>query len=335
MRFGIFDQSEQPGGVGLGALLEGCLRLAERAEANGFWGYHKSEHHLTPLDHAPSIGMFLAALAQRTSRIRLCSLVHILPFHHPLRLYEEICMLDHMSDGRFELGFGKGISPPEHSLWGLDPDEAVPRTNEILEILRAAFECEDRLTYEGEFYQYHDVPIELKPVQKPHPPLWRPGTLDVAAKMGINTVTGGPTPMVHAALERFHSLLPDLPDGPADDSPTIGVARKFIVAPTDAEADELGRAAWKQYTHNLGLLFREFDLVPPNDPTVGGDYERAKELDIIVVGSPERVRAHYDELVSSPLVTYVIGSFAFGDLCHEHAVRSLDLFSEHIVADQI
>lgn len=116
MRFGIFDQGEQPGGLALGELLESRLTLAERAEDAGFWGYHKSEHHMIPLDHAPSIGIFLAALAQRTNRMRLCSLVHILPFYHPIRLIEEICMLDHLTHGRLEIGFGKGISAPEHKL---------------------------------------------------------------------------------------------------------------------------------------------------------------------------------------------------------------------------
>lgn len=332
MKFGVFDQSEQPGGLALGELLESRLTLAERAEQAGFWGYHKSEHHLTPLDHAPSIAMFLSALAQRTSRMRLCSLVHMLPFYHPLRLYEEVCMLDHMSGGRFELGFGKGISGPEHTLWGLDPDEAVPRTAEVLDVLRTAFDSQDHLSYSGEFYNYDSVPLELKPLQQPHPPLWRPGTLETAAKMGVNAVTAGPTEMVHSALERYQSLLTATP---INESPMAGVIRKFIVAPTDAEADELGRAAWKRYTHNLGLLFRLFDAPIPNDPTVGGDYDLAKEFNVVVAGSPERVRAHYDELVSSPLVTYVIGSFAFGNLSHEHALRSLDLFSEHVVADQL
>ena len=101
VRFGIFDQGEQPGDLDPGALYASRLDLVELADRLGFWGYHKSEHHLIPLDHGPSIGMFLAALAQRTNTLRLCSLVHILPFHHPLRLLEEICMLDHLSGGRF------------------------------------------------------------------------------------------------------------------------------------------------------------------------------------------------------------------------------------------
>ncbi|MEM7091762.1 MAG: LLM class flavin-dependent oxidoreductase [Actinomycetota bacterium] len=331
MRFGMFDQTEQPGGVEPGELLESRLRLAERAEQAGFWGYHKSEHHLTPLDHGPSIGLFLAALAQRTSTMRLCSLVHILPFYHPLRLLEEVCMLDHLSGGRLEVGFGKGISPPEHSMWGLDPDEAAARTDEVLAILLAAMQSDGSFSFEGEFFSFDDVPLEVKPKQRPYPPLWRPGTLDTAAKLGVSTVVGGPTAFAHQAIERYHVARQE--GIGAGHKPTVGVVRKFIVAPTDREADELGRRAWVRYTHNLGLLFRAHGIAIPNDPTIGGDYERAKQVHAIVVGSPATVRDHVNELASSPLVEYLIGCFAFGDLTHDEALRSLDLFGEHVVAD--
>jgi len=332
MRFGIFDQTEQPGGVPLRELLESRLTLAERAERAGFWGYHKSEHHMTPLDHGPSTGMFLAALAQRTTTMRLCSLVHILPFYHPLRLVEEVCMLDHLTGGRFEFGFGKGISPPEHRLLGLDPGEAAARTDEMLALLLRALQSSGgELNFDGDFYRFDGVPLELGPLQKPYPPLWRPGNLETAASLGVSTVVGGPTPIVHQAIERYRSLRqPGLSGG---HDPTVGVVRKFIVAPTDREADDLGRAAWATYTHNLGLLFRAHDEPIPNDPTIGGDYERAKAVNAVVVGSPSTVRAHCDELAASPLVDYLIACFAFGNLSHEVALRSLDLFAEHVIAD--
>lgn len=331
MRFGMFDQSEQPGDMDPAALYESRMTLVERAEQAGFWGYHKSEHHMIPLDHAPSVGLFLASLAQRTSRIRLCSLVHLLPFYHPLRLYEEICMLDHLSNGRLEVGFGKGISAPEHNLWGLDPAVAIERTDEMLDLLLQAFQCADEsFSFDGAHYQLADVPLELGPRQQPYPPLWRPGTLDVAAELGVSTVVAGPTAGVHSALARYRELQqPGLSGGRET---TVGVLRKFIIAPTEAEADRLGRSAWAAYTHNLGLLFRRYDLPIPNDPTVGGDYDLAKELNVVVVGTPQMIRDHYDEVAASELVDYVIGSFAFGNLCHDDALRSLELFSEHIVA---
>jgi alkanesulfonate monooxygenase SsuD/methylene tetrahydromethanopterin reductase-like flavin-dependent oxidoreductase (luciferase family) len=331
MKFGMFDQSEQPGNLDAGALYKSRIELAKRAEDGGFWGYHKSEHHMIPLDHAPNIGLFLAALAQHTSTIRLCSLVHLLPFHHPIRLMEEICMLDHLSDGRFEFGFGKGISAPEHQLWGLDPDEAVAKTDEMVQLLLAGLTCEsDRFSFDGRFWQLDDVPVELRPVQRPYPPLWRPGTVSTAAALGVSTMVGGPTELVNQSIERFRSeLQPGVGGG---HEPKVGAIRKMIVAPTDAEADALGRRTWPAFSEHLGRLFNRYGVEIPNDPTIGGDYEMAKKVQAVVVGSPERVRGHVEELQAGGLVDYTVGVFAFGDLSHDEALRSLDLFCEHVVA---
>lgn len=330
MRFGIFDQSEQPGGVDLGSLYRSRLELAERAEQAGFWGYHKSEHHLIPLDHAPSIGIFLSALAQRTTTIRLCSLVHLLPFHHPLRLFEEICMLDHLSDGRFEFGFGKGISPPEHQLWGLDPSEAEARTDESLDLLLRAFQCEAELfSFPGEFWNLTDVPIELRPLQRPYPPLWRPGTVETAAALGVSTVVGGPIDRVVQSIERYEAAYQ--PGVAGGHKPTVGVIRKFIVAPTDDEADAIGRRTWPAYSDHLSRLFVKYGEPIPNDPTIGGDYEMAKRVMAITVGSPERVLDQVEELKATGKVDYVIGAFSFGDLSHAESLRSIELFGDHVI----
>ena len=135
MRFGIFDHMEFRSGS-LAELYEERLRMLEFADEAGFWCYHKAAHHFIPLDAAPSGTVFLAAASQRTKRIRLGSLVLLLPFYEPLRLIEEVCMLDHLSNGRLEIGIGKGISPAEHSLWGEDPETARDRFEEAFAILR-------------------------------------------------------------------------------------------------------------------------------------------------------------------------------------------------------
>ena len=121
MRYGVFDQIEISGPP-LGQLYRDRLELIRTLDDAGFTHYFKSEHHMIPLDSMPQIGLLFAAAAESTSRIRLGSLVYLLPFHHPLRLAEEICSLDHMLDGRFDVGVGRGISLPEHELWGLDTD---------------------------------------------------------------------------------------------------------------------------------------------------------------------------------------------------------------------
>jgi alkanesulfonate monooxygenase SsuD/methylene tetrahydromethanopterin reductase-like flavin-dependent oxidoreductase (luciferase family) len=123
MEFGVFDHLDR-GERPLGALYEMRLWLAELYDCAGFHAYHQAEHHATPLGAAPSPGIFLAALAQRTTRLRFGPLVYTLPLYHPLRLIEEICMLDQMSGGRLEMGVGKGISPHEVRFYGVDPGGA-------------------------------------------------------------------------------------------------------------------------------------------------------------------------------------------------------------------
>ena len=123
MKFGIFDQVDDSGRP-LNVQYEERMRLAELYDAAGFHCYHQSEHHATPLSMAPSQSVFLAAMSQRTKRIKLSPLVYLLPIHHPLRLAEEICMLDHLSNGRLEFGIGRGASPHEIEALGVPADSA-------------------------------------------------------------------------------------------------------------------------------------------------------------------------------------------------------------------
>lgn len=329
MRFGVFDQLEHPGGVPLHQLYRDRIDLAVMADQAGFWGYHKSEHHMIPLDAAPSINVFLGAVAERTERIRICSLVHLLPFYHPLRLAEELCMLDHLSQGRLEIGFGKGISIPEHLLWGLDADDAEASTDEALDLLLTILQTDGELSHHGPRWDFENVPVELRPLQQPYPPLWRPGRLETAAEMGVSTVVGGPTAGVATSVARYREL--HRPGIGRHHPPTVGAVRRFVVAPTDQEADERGRIAWVAFTEHLTRLFRRYELPPPNDPTLGGDYELAKQVHAVVVGSPARVREHVEELAEVGGTDYLIGCFAWGDLTGTEAMRSMASFAEHVV----
>src|SRR5258705_9973175 len=123
MEFGVFDHLDRYD-IPLDAYYEARLKLIELYDSAGFYAYHLAEHHGTPLGMAPSPSVFLAALAQRTRRLRFGPLVWPMPLHHPLRLIEEICMLDQLSGGRLELGFRRGASPIELEYYGTDPHEA-------------------------------------------------------------------------------------------------------------------------------------------------------------------------------------------------------------------
>jgi len=122
LAFGIFDHLERQPDIPLDQQYDERLRLIARADQLGYYGYHLAEHH-TPAIHslAPSQNVFLGAVAQRTTRLRFGPCVYVLPLHHPLRLIEEISMLDHLSGGRMEIGVGRG-GVMEAYFWGQEAD---------------------------------------------------------------------------------------------------------------------------------------------------------------------------------------------------------------------
>ena len=115
MKFGIFDHLDR-NDLPLRDYYESRLQIIEAYDRLGFYAYHVAEHHSTPLGMAASPSVFLSAIAQRTQRLRFGPMVYALPLYHPLRMIEEICMLDQMSAGRLEIGFGRGSVPEELDL---------------------------------------------------------------------------------------------------------------------------------------------------------------------------------------------------------------------------
>src|SRR4051812_29839375 len=170
-QFGIFDHLERQPDLTLELQYEERLALLARADALGFYSYHLAEHHQSPLCMAPSPSIFLAAAARQTRQLKLGALVYMVPFYHPLRLIEELCMLDQLSGGRLQIGIGRGITAIEHTYWGMAPEDAQTRTDEVLEMLVRGLTT-DTLTYDGQFHHFDNIPLEMTPKQKPHPPFW-------------------------------------------------------------------------------------------------------------------------------------------------------------------
>ena len=207
MQFGIFDQNDH-GPYALTEQYEKRLQLIEFYDQSGFRTYHMSEHHSTPLNLTPSPSVFLAAVAQRTKRLRFGALVYVLPAHHPLRLAEEICMLDHLSHGRIEVGIGRGASPHELDYFGVDPDVAQAMYVEAYQVIMQAL-TRDEVNFAGKHYRFSKVPIDLKPAQLPHPPLWYavpvPEGAAWPAQNGINIVCAGPVARVREITDRYRA----------------------------------------------------------------------------------------------------------------------------------
>src|SRR6202167_4234989 len=150
MEFGVFDHLDRTGQK-LPDFYEGRLKIAEAYDRSGFYGYHIAEHHSTPLGTAPSPNIFLAAVAQGTKRLRFGPMVFVLPLYHPVRLIEEICMLDQMSGGRLELSFGRGASPIEIALYDEDPAVAQEIYTEGVEIILQGL-TQKALDYHGKHF---------------------------------------------------------------------------------------------------------------------------------------------------------------------------------------
>jgi alkanesulfonate monooxygenase SsuD/methylene tetrahydromethanopterin reductase-like flavin-dependent oxidoreductase (luciferase family) len=331
----MFDQLEQRD-VPIGEMYRDRLRLLEVADEAGFWCYFKSEHHLTPLDMSPSVSTWLAAVVARTTNLRVGSLVYLLPMHHPLRLLAEITTLDHLSGGRLEVGVGRGISPFEHQLWGLDPEQGRARSEESLAVLLAAL-TSDALTFHGDFYDFDDVPIEQHPLQSPCPPLWYPGNIEVAGPRGFNTIFGGPVGFLAGAVERFTELAAAHRDDDgrvnqgADQS--IGAMVRIILDKDENLARERGRVAWKHYDANITKLWRRFGVTSselPGNPSSDGDFDTALAMCNAFAGTPAMLVDFISERAEIGVDPLVCG-FEWGDLDSNEVRRSMDLFIEDVM----
>ncbi len=324
--FGIFDHVDRGEGP-LAALYESRLRLVEAADAAGFRTYHVAEHHATSLGMAPSPGIFLAALAKRTRRIRFGPLVYILPLYPPLRLIEEICMLDQLSGGRFELGVGRGISPYELAYNNVDFLEAAEIYEEALQVIVAGL-TQKTLTYRGRHYQFRGVPMELEPVQRPHPPLWQGVTsaesATAAAKRGASVVGHGPIAGLRPIVEAYLAAW----DGQASGAGLVGCGRHIHVAETDAEAMKIAAPAYRAWYDSLVSLWRKFRSVPFH---FAETLEIAIAKDSAIVGSPATVRAEIERHLSESRCNYFVTRFAYGTLTHEQSARSLALFASEVM----
>src|ERR1700712_1030069 len=140
----------------------------------GYDGLGFNEHHCSPYGLMNSPNLMAASAAQRTKRVRLLIYGNLLPLHEPLRLAEELAMLDCLSNGRLISGFARGI-PREYNVHNVPQSESRARFEEAYEIIMQAW-TEDVFSHEGRFWSYHDVALWPRPVQQPAPPVWTPIT---------------------------------------------------------------------------------------------------------------------------------------------------------------
>jgi alkanesulfonate monooxygenase SsuD/methylene tetrahydromethanopterin reductase-like flavin-dependent oxidoreductase (luciferase family) len=327
MKFGIFDQVDDSGRP-LNVQFEERLQLAELYDQSGFHCYHQSEHHATPLSMAPAQSVFLAAMSQRTKRLRMCPLVYLLPLHHPIRLAEEISMIDHLSNGRFEFGVGRGASPYEIEALGVDPQTSAEAYAESFEILKKYFSA-GHVDHAGKFWNIKDFRVTTKPLQTPHPTMWyATASADSAvwpARNGLNIICGGVGDLVRQTSDRYRAEAAQAGDA-ARAGALLGIWRFVVVAETDEKALRIARDAWPRFYDSFYHLWRKHGTAPVR-VKLAPDYDGMVAAGQAVAGSPETVARAMTKQLRDGNVNYLVSHFMFGDMAHEDAMNSVRLFA--------
>jgi alkanesulfonate monooxygenase SsuD/methylene tetrahydromethanopterin reductase-like flavin-dependent oxidoreductase (luciferase family) len=329
MEFGIFDHLDR-NDLPLREFYESRLKLIEAYESAGFYAYHLAEHHSTPIGMAPSPSVFLSAVAQRTRRIRFGPMVYALPLHHPLRLIEEICMLDQLSGGRLEIGFGRGSSPVEVSFYGQDPAKAHAIYTEAREVILQGL-TQKKLNFEGRYFTFKDIPMELEPLQKPHPPMWY-GVHSVeaaerAARQGLNMVSLDSAADTRQFNDKFREIWRTTGDPAAE--PKLGVSRFIVIAEDEQQALTAASRAYPVWHRHFYYLFSLRGGKPAHPRPA--EFEKMMEIHQAIAGNPETVGKFLQSQLSESGANYLVGQFAFGDLSLAESLRSVELFRKHVM----
>jgi len=332
MEFGIFDHCERNSRSPTETYQE-RFRVARRAEKAGFFAYHVAEHHGTPLSLVPSPSVFLAALAQATTTLRLGPLVYLLPLYNPYRVAEEVCMLDDLSGGRIELGVGRGANPIELSFFGLDPASAQARFKEAFDALMQGL-LQGRISLQGDHYQVKDSPVDGRTLQRPHPPIWYPssgggGSLAWAAQQGYNTVVNG---SLSACAEAVKVFKDNFAPGDQGADPKVGLTRYVYIGDTDAEAMRVGQEAFRYHMANLTKLTREAGLDHRKSPVMPpDDFDEAIRTGWAAVGSPATVCEQLASIFDKIGNNYFIFAPMQGDLSVEWGLNTIAAFEDEVM----
>jgi len=341
MKVGLFDHVEW-GDRPLATLFDERLEFAAAADDAGIYCLHVAEHHATPLNMVPVPGVYLGALARATKRMRLGPLVYLLPLYSPLRLIEEICMLDHLSRGRFEVGVGRGVSPFELKYHKVEHDQSRDIFVDAFECVSAGLQT-DTLTYKGPHYEYENVPIAMRPLQQPYPPFWYGSSNTTGAtwagERGMHFVSLGPLGFAKRNIDAFRTALAKR-GGPASPKPefsggtAVGVLRHIFVAETDAEAMRWAKPAMDRHLAHLNWLRQKHNATAVdarfNVPR-GADFEASVADGTVIAGTPQTVLAEIEKQTAELGINYLLTYLFLGTMSLAEALRSLELFRTEVM----
>jgi natural product biosynthesis luciferase-like monooxygenase protein len=305
----------------------------QEAEALGFDDAWVTEHHFHEFGGQISQPpVFLAAVAAATRRIHLGVAISVLPLHDPLQNAEAYAMVDVISNGRLEFGIGRGATPEEFSGLRVDYGDSSRRLREHAEVLLQAW-SDEPVRYRGELYDYDDVRVLPKPLQRPHPPIWvgasrSDDTFQWAGEKGFHLMTL-PFTYTPDVLRHWIGVYQDALRQHGYDPATREILGKFhiYVDEDDAVARREGERYWLGY---YGIAFQRGSWNVPHPPTPA-DFEAELTHRHVIVGDPARCVETIQYWREALGLTTVSGTFHYGGMPHEQALRSIRLFAERVI----
>ena len=306
-----------------------ALEEVTRGEELGFDSVWMEEHHSVTNHYWPSPLTILAGFASRTSKVMLGTDILVAAFYHPVRLAEDVALLDVMTKGRMTLGIAIGYKPDEFTLYGVDLEKRGARFEEQLAIVKGLW-TEERLTFNGRYYTVEGR-LEPKPLTRPHPPIWIGGwgdlTLRRAATLADNWIPG-PT----ADLRRLTAAKKAFLDNRGAAGRTAAITewpltRDVIIADTDQRARELAEA------HIMVAYRREYAggwRHPFIDASIATDLDKLME-DRFIIGGPDQVIPKIRRFVEQYGMTHLICRLFFPGMPHRHIMRELELIAREVM----
>ncbi|MGH8013690.1 MAG: LLM class flavin-dependent oxidoreductase, partial [Candidatus Binataceae bacterium] len=299
--------------IALPSVYQRALERIQIMDQSGYDAVWLTEHHFSDYSVCPSIPVMGAYTAARTKRLRIGTGVTLAALYHPLRLAEEIALLDILSGGRVNWGAGRGFDAREFRTFNVPMAESHARFREAVEIVVKAWENE-RLTHRGQFFSFEDIEVMPKPLQRPHPPMWvaagSPGAYQWAAENGYSVLMGPHQSFVETGQQWDFYSQQLAAHGYSSEGRDLPIARFLAIASTDAQAAEVARrgAQWLLRTYIDPAMFG------------AGDPTRRYVDSVIIHGTPERVAGTIARLREEIHLDYLIGA----PLSHETFISFTD-----------
>jgi alkanesulfonate monooxygenase SsuD/methylene tetrahydromethanopterin reductase-like flavin-dependent oxidoreductase (luciferase family) len=336
--FGIFDHIEGIAGTSTQQLLKDRLDLVRMADQAGFTGYYLAEHHGSDLCMAPTQEMFIAAASQITDQIRMGPMVKLLPLHHPVRLIEDLCVVDNLTNGRIEFGVGRGVAPIEHYWFGSDWPSSTDRFEDVLGIICRALRTGEISAEGSKYYEFRTMPMSTKPVQE-HIPFWYPGSPITAGRFGLNLMWPGPVGQevydLYCETWHAHKNDPVRLDAPGA-SPRIGCTMLLAIADTEAKALEIssrGMNGLMRRTHGVHRWDAEVLGADGADAALGPLRRILSHIDVAITagaGTAEQIRDRFGAILDAGLTDHLVLQIPTGDMTLDEATHTMDVFCSDV-----